>query len=68
MRAAIEAAGRGATDDAPVAWLCFEPATLFGSDVDLDLGQMVTRLQTWPGGEVKYLNQSNGHVTRVLPI
>jgi hypothetical protein len=26
---------------------------------------MITRLQSWPGGEAKVLNRSDGHVTRV---
>lgn len=60
----IEDAGQAATAETPLAWLCYESEALFGGDRQTP--QMKTRLQTWPGGDVDYLNRSDGHVTRVL--
>ncbi len=59
----IAEAGAAATDTAPVAWLCFEPESLFGGDRASP--RMQTRLQVWPGGEPRILNESDGHVTHV---
>ena len=63
IRALIETAGAAATPAAPLAWLCFEPEPLFGGEPAS--GMMRTRLQTWPGGAARFLNQSDGHVTSV---
>jgi hypothetical protein len=51
MRAALEAAGEGATDDAPLAWLRMEPA---GELADL-------RMTWWPGGEETVLATAGYH-------
>ncbi|WP_300375829.1 DUF2332 domain-containing protein [Henriciella sp.] len=61
----IADAGASATEAAPIAWLCYESEALFGGDRQSP--KMLTRLQTWPGGEARILNSSNGHVTRVDP-
>jgi hypothetical protein len=50
-RGAIEAAGRAATPEAPVAWLRMEPA---GDRADL-------RLTTWPGGVERPLATAGYH-------
>lgn len=63
IQRAIEAAGCDATPDAPLAWVCFEPEPLFGGEPAS--GMMRTRLQAWPGGAARFLNQSDGHVTSV---
>lgn len=65
IMSAIEEAGRAATETAPLAWLCYESEALFGGDRKSP--QMLTRLQTWPGGQTRILNRSDGHVTRVVP-
>ena len=59
----IEEAGAAATEQAPLAWLCFEPESLFGGDRTSP--RMQTRLQVWPGEESRVLNESDGHVTHV---
>jgi hypothetical protein len=59
----IEETGAGATESAPLAWLCFEPESLFGGDRSSP--RMQTRLQVWPGGRPRILNESDGHVTQV---
>ena len=51
MLAAIDAAGRAATPDAPFAWLRLEP----GGD------QAELRLTTWPGGTTHLLAKSSYH-------
>lgn len=61
----IADAGTGATKDAPLAWLCYESEALFGGNTQSP--GMLTRLQTWPGGDAVILNRSDGHVTKVLP-
>lgn len=48
---AVEAAGRAATPEAPLAWLRMEPG---GAQADL-------RLTTWPGGEARLLARSGYH-------
>ncbi|MEO1408119.1 MAG: DUF2332 family protein, partial [Pseudomonadota bacterium] len=59
----IETAGSAAASDAPLAWLCFEPEGLFGGPRSSPV--MLTRLKTWPGGEIKLLARSDGHATFV---
>jgi len=61
--ALIEAAGEKATDTNPLAWLCYESEALFGGDRTSP--KMQTRLQTWPGGDARFMNTSDGHVTRL---
>ena len=63
MKRLIEEAGAAATETAPLAWLCFEPESLFGGDRASP--RMQTRLQVWPGDEPRILNESDGHVTYV---
>lgn len=59
----IEEAGKRASEDNPLAWLCYESEALFGGNRDTP--KMQTRLQVWPGGSTQFLNTSDGHVTRV---
>lgn len=61
----IEAAGAKATSERPVSWVAYEPVSLF--DKAYTTGDMVARLQSWPGGEAQILLRSNGHVTKVRP-
>jgi hypothetical protein len=63
IMSAIAAEGEKATDDKPLAWVCFESDALFSGNPRSPA--MITRLQSWPGGEAKVLNRSDGHVTRV---
>ena len=63
MKRLIEEAGAAATETASLAWLCFEPESLFGGDRASP--RMQTRLQVWPGDEPRILNESDGHVTYV---
>ncbi|MEM8636878.1 MAG: DUF2332 domain-containing protein [Pseudomonadota bacterium] len=57
----IETAGINTSDNAPLAWLCFEPEGLFtGSRAS---PRMITRLQTWPGGDASIFGYSDGHAT-----
>lgn len=56
-------AGEAASSQNPVAWLCYESESLFGGDKTNP--KMQTRLQTWPGGEARFLNTSDGHVTQL---
>ncbi len=62
IQTAIDTAGQGASEQTPVAWLCMEPASVFEKD-NPRLGVFNVRLQTWPGGEVKILGETDGHVT-----
>lgn len=64
----IEAAGAEATEDRPLAWLCFEPGALFHGpgQAGLNPNDFVTRLKAWPGGEARFLLRSDGHVTKVF--
>jgi hypothetical protein len=62
IRGAIEMAGAQASMDAPLAWLCMEPDSVFAED-NPKLGVFQVRLQTWPGGEVQVLGYTDGHVT-----
>ena len=59
----ITGAGQAATNAAPVAWLSFEPESLFGGAKESP--KMHTRLQIWPGGDTRLLAVSDGHVTRM---
>ncbi len=59
--AAIEQAGRQATPEAPVAWLCFESDAFFGG-IPAD-GRMAAQVKTWPGGAARVYARANGHVT-----
>lgn len=65
ITAAIETAGAAATDDAPLAWLCMEPDSVFVED-NPKLGLFQVRLQTWPGGDIKVVGYTDGHVTRFM--
>ncbi|MEM1087577.1 MAG: DUF2332 domain-containing protein [Pseudomonadota bacterium] len=58
----IAKAGETATDQAPLAWLCMEPDSVFTKD-NPNLGVFRVRLQTWPGGEAQTLGYTDGHVT-----
>lgn len=62
----IKDAGEAATQDNPVAWLCYESEALFGGDNRSPL--MQTRLQTWPTGHSKIMARSDGHVTRITAL
>lgn len=66
IKAAIAKAGAAAAPDAPLAWLCYEPESLFGGDKTSP--KMHTRLQVWPGGEAKVMAISDGHVTQVQAV
>lgn len=66
IRWAIEAAGDRATEQAPLAWLCMEPDSVFVQD-NPKLGLFQVRLQTWPGGQVQVLGYTDGHVTYFEP-
>lgn len=59
----IQTAGKTATTTNPLAWLCFESQGLFDRSADASI--MITRLQSWPGGDVRILNRSDGHATRI---
>ncbi len=59
----IETAGRHATPDAPLAWLCMEADSVFEKN-NPKLGVFRVRLQTWPGGDVETLGYTDGHVNR----
>jgi hypothetical protein len=56
IRARMEAAGRLATRDAPLAWLAFEQ--------DSDAGPRLT-LRLWPGGQERVLATAGAHVHKV---
>ena len=58
----ISEAGEKATDEAPLAWLCMEPDSVFTED-NPKLGVFRVRLQTWPGGDVRTFGYTDGHVT-----
>jgi len=62
----IAEAGEAASEESPLAWLCYESEALFGGDNTSP--KMYTRLQSWPGGEIRLLNKSDGHVTRVVAV
>jgi hypothetical protein len=55
LRVAIEEAGARAADDAPLAWLRFEPDRPDGG------GRFLVHLTTWPGGEERLLAESHPH-------
>lgn len=59
----ITSAGEAATDDAPLAWLCFEPEALFGGTKGSPV--MWSRLQTWPTGDIHIFAHSDGHATQL---
>ncbi|GAB5459504.1 MAG: DUF2332 domain-containing protein [Henriciella sp.] len=63
----IEEAGAAATDQAPLAWLCMEPDSVF-TDVNPKLGRFQVRLQTWPEGGHQILGYTDGHVTYFEPL
>lgn len=58
----ITDAGEAASEAAPLAWLCMEPASVFERD-NPKLGQFQVRLQTWPGGASEVVGTTDGHVT-----
>lgn len=58
--AAVEAAGVSATEQAPLAWVRFEPEALLGGP--RDSARMVADLTIWPGGERRILGYTDGHV------
>ena len=59
----ITGAGQQATERNPLAWVCYESEALFGGDRSSP--KMLARLQYWPGGDARFLNTSDGHVTRI---
>lgn len=61
----IEEVGAQATENAPLAWLCYESEALFGGNRASP--KMRARLQTWPSGDVDTYAESDGHVTYVDP-
>ena len=63
IMAMIAKAGADATQDAPIAWLCYESEALF--DGDRKSPKMLARLQTWPDGTSEVYAVSDGHVTYV---
>lgn len=63
IRDAIQKTGAAATKDSPFAWLCFEAEAYFGGLKAS--GKMVSRLQTWPGGDVQTYGSSDGHIMTV---
>lgn len=60
---AIQAAGRAATPQAPVAWVRLEPEAVTDS-VENGL-RFVVDLHTWPGGQRRVLAHTDGHVRAV---
>lgn len=66
----IEAEGATATEARPLAWVCLEPADLFGDAElsNLNPNLLVSRLQTWPGGAVQHFVSTDGHVTQARPL
>jgi len=64
--AAIETAGAGATETAPLAWVRLEPeAVTDGVDNGL---RFVVDLHTWPGGRRRVLAFTDGHVRSVFAV
>lgn len=63
IMAMIAKAGAEATQDAPIAWLCYESEALF--EGDRDSPKMLARLQIWPEGTSQVYASSDGHVTYV---
>ena len=63
IAAAIAAAGAGATESAPLAWLRLEPEAILGGP--LDSARMLLDLSVWPGGGRRILATTDGHVRRV---
>ena len=63
IMSALQAAGAEATEEAPLAWLCYESEALFGGRRDTP--KMQARLQIWPDGEAHTYAESDGHVTQV---
>lgn len=63
----IEAAGHLASKQQPFAWLSLEPRDLFADHAmaNVNPNLMVTRLQTWPGGQIDHFLTTDGHATRV---
>jgi hypothetical protein len=63
----VEAEGQAASAERPLAWLSLEPRDLFADEAvaKVNPNLMVTRLQTWPGGDIHHLLTTDGHVTRV---
>lgn len=63
----IEDAGAASSTSRPLAWLCLEPRNLFDDPTlaNVNPNLMVTRLKTWPGGDLRNFLITDGHVTRV---
>ena len=60
----IEEAGARATKDAPLAWLRYEPETLWGYTKS---SRMALDYRLWPNDTHVRLARSDGHVRLVLP-
>lgn len=70
LRAMIAAAGAAASPHRPLAWMCFEPCDLFDDAAlaPVNPNLFISRLQTWPGGQIRTFLTADGHVTRAQPL
>jgi len=64
----LEAAGAEATPARPLAWLCFEPASLLRDpdQAGITPSDFITWLKTWPGSNIRRFLRSDGHVTQIV--
>ncbi len=67
LRTMIGEAGEAATQERPLAWVCFEPGAFFQGPktAGLNTADFIAWFQAWPGGAAQALLRSDGHVTRV---